>query len=571
MTDQNRQVPNGLVEKIEERLTALESISKDKQFDIYLQHTKAQVSRQRRSLEALHTDIERNYELYQKKLTSSTKAAIEHTVALAPQDQTQSDHINMEYKVGAAIFGVVGFFFIIAAIVMFGLNYLEGNTGFLITAGIVFIANLVLIFIPVKRGRSIIDMVQLIGTVVMTWILALVTTGVGVHGLLILYYIISSYIIINLIFLRLKKDVISITAFCMGSGALGVLYLIISGRTMETLPAFCILALVCLCFFFFGQKQQVKWIQYWFFSLMLFWYTLIGMDASDRFPIPFMIGILILFVSAKLLARVPILYASEIVITVVTALCGLYYYESRYGILFLMAFILSAAALYRSKLFYEMIIVGMAIAYFVVHPFLIEFTEGIAHYDIFLAGTVSVLFLAMLAFNLIKPFRIPGINIFNYCALICMTLLYLSAPFCKNNVVYAILCIVGILTILIILREKFGINCKMNYFILTIFLVYMVFIFRMPIPFQTSLCLMGIAILSVIYGFAAKKKNSRICGLALSVLVCLKVVFYDFMELPELERMFLFFVVGIVVTMISIIYIIMEKRIADQDKEKKWG
>lgn len=567
MTDQNRQIPNGLVEKIEERLTVLEGISKDTQFDTYLQHTKAQVRKQRCSLEALNTDIERNYELYQRKMAYSTAAASEQTAAAALQRQTQAGGINMEYKVGAAIFGVVGFFFIVAAIVMFGLNYLEGNTGFLITTGIVFMANLVLLLIPVKRGRPIIDLVQLIGNVVMTWILTLVTIGAGVHGLLILYYMISSYIIINLIFLRLKKDAVSITAFCLGSGALGILYLMISGRTEGTLPAFCILALVCLCFFFFGQKQQVKWIQYWFFCLMLFWYTLIGMDASDRFPIPFMIGILLLFVSAKLLARIPILYASEIVITIVTALCGLYYYESRYGILFLIAFILSAAALYRSKLLYEMIIVGMAIAYFIIHPFLIEFTEGVAHYDIFLAGTVSVLFLAMLAFNLIKPFKIPGIKIFNYCALICMALLYLSAPFCKSSVVYAILCIIGILTILIILREKFGINCKMNYFILTIFLVYMVFIFRMPVPFQTSLCLMGIAISSVIYGFAAKKKNSRICGLALSVLVCLKVVFYDFMELPELERMILFFVVGIVVTVISIIYIVLEKRIADQDKE----
>ena len=67
-----------------------------------------------------------------------------------------------------------------------------------------------------------------------------------------------------------------------------------------------------------------------------------------------------------------------------------------------------------------------------------------------------------------------------------------------------------------------------------------------------------------------KKKSVRIYGLVLSLLVCGKIVLYDFMGAPTLQRTILLFSVGVMALVISGIYIILEKKNAlDQNAPKK--
>lgn len=570
MKQMKQQQPVGIVESMEKRLAALRQESVEIQFNAYLEKTARQLEKQKQELEVLEQDIERNYAVYQKRMkepagtirtTETTGIKTENT--FQPHKDVP-EQISMEFKVGAGIFSVVGALFIIAAFMMFGTIYLQGSAGFLITAGVVFLANVALLLIPIKRGRNVANVVQLVGNTVITWILALVTASEGIENSLILFYVISSVIIANMLFRRLKKNAVNVTVYTTGIGALGILFLFLSSRTEGTLAAFGILLMVSLCFFFLEHGGICQWIQYWYACLMIIGYTAVGFGPGQgKYPIPFLVGILIVFAGAKLLSRITALRISEMLITLATACCALWYYGGPYGIYFLAAFLLSILALYRDKLFYQIVITLMSASYFVWHPFLIEFTGNIRHYDIFVAGVVSTLLIGMLLFNLVKPWRAQGIVVYNYCCLGCMGLLYLTAFLCTNYIAYSILAVAGILTILVVLREKFGVRTKFNLLFLILFLVYMVFLFRIQIPFQTSILLMGIAIFSVGAGFAVRRKSSRLCGLALSVFVCLKVVFYDFIEIPAQERILVFFIVGMIALAIGVIYILLEKRIAE--------
>lgn len=70
-----------------------------------------------------------------------------------------------------------------------------------------------------------------------------------------------------------------------------------------------------------------------------------------------------------------------------------------------------------------------------------------------------------------------------------------------------------------------------------------------------------IAIGAVVAGFVIKEKALRITGLSLTMVVCVKIVLYDFAELENVEKMVLFLIVGLIVLAISGIYIALEKKI----------
>ena len=88
----------------------------------------------------------------------------------------------------------------------------------------------------------------------------------------------------------------------------------------------------------------------------------------------------------------------------------------------------------------------------------------------------------------------------------------------------------------------------------------MAFIVKTQLPVINSILMMLVALISVAAGFVEKKKNIRIYGLVLSILVCGKIVLYDFMSVPTLQKMLLFFAVGVIALLIAGIYIVLEKK-----------
>ena len=89
----------------------------------------------------------------------------------------------------------------------------------------------------------------------------------------------------------------------------------------------------------------------------------------------------------------------------------------------------------------------------------------------------------------------------------------------------------------------------------------MTLIWDMPLPIMKSIIIMLIAIGAVAVGFAIREKGLRITGLVLTLIVCAKIVVYDFAELENAEKMILFLVTGLIALAISGIYIALEKKI----------
>ena len=78
---------------------------------------------------------------------------------------------------------------------------------------------------------------------------------------------------------------------------------------------------------------------------------------------------------------------------------------------------------------------------------------------------------------------------------------------------------------------------------------------------------MIVAIICVALGFAYKDKVYRICGLVMSIIVCVKLIAYDFIELETMAKAILFLMVGIIALAISFLYIYLEKKEDEEEKE----
>lgn len=127
----------------------------------------------------------------------------------------------------------------------------------------------------------------------------------------------------------------------------------------------------------------------------------------------------------------------------------------------------------------------------------------------------------------------------------------------------AILAVLGTAVVVLAFQPLFGMDFRWKYLFMVMFWTYMAVISDAGVSLVTSSILMAVAIGSVIIGFALKRKAVRIYGLALSILVCMKVLFLDFMGTPLREKMLLFLIIGVIILAISCIYIILEKKMSD--------
>ncbi len=180
-----------------------------------------------------------------------------------------------------------------------------------------------------------------------------------------------------------------------------------------------------------------------------------------------------------------------------------------------------------------------------------------------LPAVVGILLVGILLFNNVKRWQGKGILVFNIFALVMQAICFLrlnSEVYRSEYFVYLCMLVFGLATIVLTLQEKYRMDCKGKHLILAVFLTYMAFILRTDIPVVNSVLLMVIALVCVGMGFALGKKSVRIYGLVLSLVVCGKLVLYDFFGAATVQKMILFFAVGAIALVIAAIYIILEKK-----------
>lgn len=447
---------------------------------------------------------------------------------------------------------------------------------FLVITAIIFGINLLCILLPLYQNIMALGVTQIISNAFFSQLFLIRASWCGVEGNYLTIFAIVSFIVLELVYWRVfhygegetekgqQFDYSGIiAAFCVGA-VFQLLQLAISihwyqnYRNWLLLGSILVLTTVMLVFYFLTRKSQEKWLQYYFWNIYAFvLFSIIGSSLEK------VICIVIMLVLAKLLMFVKPLKISEAIITALACLLTLFHYDQSYFCVLLAACLICIPCIYRWQTYYEILLTStLAILAVMKLPSLIKLPAAVG---IFLAG--------ILLFHQIKRFRDSRIKAFYYVALAGQVLCYLALNnriYTRAYITYVMMLVFGLGTIVLTFQEEYGMNNRKKPFILSLFLTYMAFICRLGIPVMTSILLMVIALFSVGTGFVIKEKNIRIYGLVLSLFVCGKVILYDFMGVPSLQRMILFFVVGLIALIISGIYILLEKK-ENQAQKQNYG
>lgn len=694
----------GKLESLEERVRLLLSQSQDREFTAYLQNFMQRVIQQKYQTDLLLDELERSLRMYQNKMEQPKSGSYTYVSAnqyvssnqYVPSNQYVSANTvpesaqiekpkkqmlggSGEFAVGAVLLSVLGGAFILAALVMAGINYMNGfvrgmslyafsalflliseifiyrrwkilgsvlsavgisglflstvlnylvlhnfpgwmavlltavimifvallsrkrdsafyrilgliacylcfipigvgitDAEFLVVCGMILLTNIVCVFLPVNNCRTGVNILHMLANTVFAQIFIWRAMWCQIAPEPRIIFLLSSLFVLQLLLVTSARRGQKTEGVQAAYGISGVLYLSIfcfeiAMHDRESL-FFCWgvllgIALICLIGFLLLLKHKEKWCIYTFANLTLMILALFLEGVQG--PI-FWLALLVI---AKLLSAfrsVFLLKVNDVILTTAVSLMALAFRSMPAGPEDLLCGNLLLAGVLVSVPF---------ISFF--HPYYqILTTYTTAFYLMLLMPAmlklpifVGVLFGGILLFNNVSRWRGKNIILFNALALAGQIVCFLCLlwPGYRNAyVTYLCMLVFGLATIVITFHEKYSMNFGNKSMITAVFLTYMALIVRLGPSVVNSILLMLIALVGVAAGFVEKKKSVRIYGLVLSLLVCGKIVLYDFMGAPTLQRTILLFSVGVMALVISGIYIILEKKNAlDQNAPKK--
>lgn len=435
---------------------------------------------------------------------------------------------------------------------------------FLVVIVVLFCLNILCAALPVRRYRFALGITQMLANSFFSQVFLWRALWCGIPGSYQVVFVISTLLVLNFILFSLlrhgEKEELSsmdtaglITAFCISA----VLFLaqfisVINGtqavNSFVKHSSMTAIAAICVLFFVLERKWEEKWCHYYFLNVI----ALALYCFSDN-SWEVVICLLVMLAFSKLLTRVTCLKISEAVITGLVCMFALAYCYGVYAYLFIVALIVSVLLIHRWQTFYEILLTGtLALLALIKLPVLLR-----------LPAVVGIFFGGILLFHNVKRFKGSRIIVFNIFALSVQAICFLAMTnriYTRAYITYVMMLVFGLATIVLTFQENYGMNFSKKHLVMVLFLTYMAFFSRTGIPVLTSILLMAVALFSVGTGFIIKEKSVRIYGLALSLFVCGKVILYDFTGTQSLQKMLLFFVVGLIALIISGIYILLEKK-----------
>lgn len=320
----------------------------------------------------------------------------------------------------------------------------------------------------------------------------------------------------------------------------GWLYRIICAETIFILCAFALLAL---------GKRQEKWFTWYLLNL-----AILAIYFNADKSIELFAALLILLLAGKLVsftgAWLPRI--SDVIITILSCGAVVIAYDQKASLLLFAGILVSVFCISYWQTYFE-VFLAYTIAWYTAANML-----PVLRLPVF----VGILFVCMLIFNNIKRLHGEGILIFHICALagqvICYILL-LNPAYRNAYLTYLCMLVFGIAVISVCFQRQYHLDFAAKPLIFAIFLTYMSLVVRTDFAIVNSILLMLSALICVGMGFYIRDKALRIYGLVLSLLVCGKLVLYDFAGSNALQRMIVFFIVGLIALAIASIYMILEK------------
>jgi hypothetical protein len=307
------------------------------------------------------------------------------------------------------------------------------------------------------------------------------------------------------------------------------------------------------------KKIPEKWYAYLYVNFMLFtiyilrFFDMTTLENGEGLDNVICIFVLLMLSKLLLLKRDNLLIKiCDGVLTFMLCM-GLMYSNGIVSYILIVMALISVACISRWNTYNEIILTG-AITYYAAArmPSVLK-----------LPVIVGILFMAMLLFNHVSRYRGKNIILFNIFAFIVQAICFvmLVNPIYRNAyITYLSMLVFGVATIVIMLQPAYNMDFKFKNIVLAVFLTYMGLIFKSGVPILNSIILMIVALICVGVGFVIREKPLRIYGLILALCICVKIVLYDFMDAANLQKIILFFAVGVIALIIAGIYIILEKK-----------
>ncbi len=327
---------------------------------------------------------------------------------------------------------------------------------------------------------------------------------------------------------------------------------------------------ICIISFLAMITKKEKWTAYSVFVLSMIF---TGMDCKNQ-----IVSILVItacVILSKFLFAVKAVQLTDAFVSTLAMISAIVYHKEPLSYLILAVLLIGTLMNTRFKLYHEFMITFGFLMY-----------SAIQFHDKFYFAPVLLLvcLVLMSLFNLIPTMKVKGITAFNICTLVIMTVIVAVYPFATAfdrlldlftsndhirmyNIISGVaIMVIGTITILGVLTKKFNLKTRAKYIILALFLTYSALSLDID-EIWRSVALMSIAFLMIAVGCVVNRFSLRIYGLILSLLVCLKVAFYDFREGTELTRMIVFLILGILAIAISVTYLLLEKYERNQMKK----
>lgn len=466
------------------------------------------------------------------------------------------------------------------------------QTEFLTVSLIAFIVNIMCLVVPVKKSRTAIHVTHLALNTGFTFLAYINWTMKSAErydtvGQMWQYplFVALSILVMQLIFVAQIRwnekqnpggPVMENAGICVAYGISGLVYALlvsfatdfgsmvapdsVEGYTFLVHRFVCsaIVVAICMVPLLALRQKQEKWFAWYLMSLLIF-----VIHAGSMQELEIYICLLVLLVISKLLSftKNPMLRISDAVITTICCLVVLVNWKSALVVPILVALLLSVLCINYWKAYFETILTFTIAFYCTWHMLPV----------IKLPVFVGIMFVAMLIFNNVKRWSGSGIEVFNCLALTGQVICYLLLvnPVYRNAyLTYLCMLIFGVSTIIVCFQKQYNMDFGGKHLVLAIFLTYMGLVVRTGYPIVNSILLMTVALGCVGAGFAIRKKAVRIYGLVLSLVVCAKLVLYDFMGVNPLQRTILFFAVGVLALMIAGIYMVLERNREKQNKQE---
>lgn len=443
---------------------------------------------------------------------------------------------------------------------------------FLIAAIILFVINTFSIFLKNQKKQIVIDSIHIFLNVLFTMILTGAAWRESLNPAYLVFYVLTSFIFGSILCLRRSADKENILFIfsCAGNGIYIFLLFVIGYMApgvsdpdvalfVHLLAEVLITAVCGVVFLLWNKEDGRKWAQIYYMAGTI---LLIGLFAD--YHLEKILSTLIILFLGKLLADHKEMQVLDCVAVIATGLMGLWLSDYWYCWLFAGALLLSILRIKSMHIYHEIVITLSILAIwwsqceFYFHKNF-ELNTGWLY-----PVSSVILLLLFLLFNHLPWLKNVNQKPYNITNVVLMTLYYLGVWLSNSYIFSSIMMVLGAVTIIVVFRKRYEMDIPGKYLLLAGFLVYFSLTGHYESPVVVSILLMVIALGCVGIGFKLHDKVERVCGLVMALVVCVKLVIYDFREVEIIYRMIVFLVVGIIALIISYIYIQLEKNIERQ-------